>query len=210
MADFLHQQLCRSGWPPSACGAFFFLTFWLITLGAFLLAHRPLVRRFFVVIFFTCLLIPGLVGRTYWLWPFQTWHLWGGIQPRAGLFHELWLEDARGELHLYDRRAIPPMLNTQVQELGARCFDPARIDQRAPLCEFLLRQANTFRDRHLADARRSALPHFPMRQYGRAWTRDELVSSGPFTRVRARRNSIAFSDGGRQVTVTTLVEFQWP
>ena len=111
MADFLHQLLSRSGWPPSAYGAFFFLSFWLTTLAAFVLAHRPQVRRVYLIIFFTCLLIPGLVGRTYWLWPFQTWHLWGGIQPRSGLFHELWLEDPDGNLvEVYARLTAAELL----------------------------------------------------------------------------------------------------
>ena len=207
MMDRLHHLLDL---PPSTCGAIFFVAFWMLTLAAFVLARWPRARRVYLVLFFLCLLAPGLLGRTHWLWPFQTWHLWGGIQPRTGVYHDLWLVDARGELHLYDRRAIPPMLNTQVQELGARCFDPARVDQQAPLGEFLLRQANAFRDRQLATSNERLMPAFPMRQFGRAWTRDELRNTGAFRQLVARRYTYEFFNGGREVTVIPQGEFRWP
>lgn len=207
MPERMHHLLSS---PPATYGAIFFAAFWIITLVTFVLARRTRVRRAYLSLFFLCLLVPGLLGRIYWLWPFQTWHLWGGLQPRTGIYHDLWLEDARGELHLYDRRAIPPMLNTQVQELGARCFDPARLNQRAPLGDFLLRQANAFRDRQLAAPTMHLMPVFPMRQFGRAWTRDKLRNTGAFRQLVARRYVYEFSSGGREVTVIPQGEFRWP
>ena len=54
------------------------------------------------------------------------------------------------------------------------------------------------------------MPAFPMRQFGRAWTRDELRNTGAFRQLVARRYTYEFFNGGREVTVIPQGEFRWP
>jgi hypothetical protein len=195
---------------PSQIGAVFFILFWLVTLAAVLMASRPIILRTYLALFFVLLILPGLAGQTYWLWPFQTWHLWGGIQARQAEFHELYVVDSRGHRYLYDRTAIPPLLNTQVHHLARELLKLPRGASADALTAFLLSHANARRAELLAGSRSAIMPTYPLRQFGRAWDAVILNDSGAFDHLLARRVSYAFKDEGRAIIAAPIEERLFP
>lgn len=178
-------------------------------------------RRLYLTFFFIALAIPGLAGGHRWLWPFQSWHLWSGLQPQRGHFHEVLLQDAAGQLIIYDRRAIPPLLDTQVHLLAQRLVAAPSDDPGArELASFLLGHANQLRATHLGHLPKRPgaslltsilrLPAYPEREYGRRWSDAELAASGPFVAVVARRLSFDFGANGRDATTHVVEERSFP
>lgn len=214
-------------------GATFFLTFAVATAVALAWPRSVVLRRLYLVGFFAALLVPGLLGGRYWLWPFQTWHLWGGLQPREGTFEELLLADAAGTIYLYDRRAVAPLLDTQVHWLARHLLvaptppsaaspilpadsalpgeAAAEADRRArELAHFLLARANWLRTALRAGERLPPMLAFPAREHGRQWSPQEVAGAQPFVRVIARRVHFRFADARQAATTTVLVERSFP
>lgn len=190
---------------PSQLGAAFFIAFAIGTLWVFAHSARPWVRRLYLTGFFIALVLPGFAGKHYWLWPFQTWHLWGGLQPRQGEFQQLLLRDETGHLTLYDRRAIPPLLDTQVYLLARQLIAAPPEARTTELSSLLLDRANALRANLLAGTSDHHFLDYPERQYGRTWSHSELASSRPFVQIVARRVRFRF-DATLLEATTELVE----
>ncbi len=208
--DIVLRSDLLQAWTPAQLGAVFFIVFWALTLMALAVSARSIPRRLYLVLFFACLLLPGLAGKNYWLWPFQTWHLWGGIQPDRGEFYELYVVDAQGGRLLYDRHAIPPVLNTQVHYLARKLLDQPDRPEAQELTAFLPQRAQAYRKRVESEVAPFRFPPFPTRQFGRAWRAEELNTHGPFVGVVARRVGYHIPDRGRPPVTLVVTERQFP
>lgn len=207
--SLLHGPVLK-GITPSQIGAAFFVLFWLATLVAFVLARRRIARTAYLGFFLFALILPGLAGGHLWLWPFYTWHLWGGIQPRQAEYYELYVVDGSGQRFLYDRKAIPPILDTQMHDLARRLLQLPPGESADELTTFLLQKANARRSLLLAGDPRPPFPAFPSRQLSRGWDAELLAHAGPFDRVLARRMFCTFSPDARQVDVVLVEERLFP
>lgn len=208
--DLLLRSDLLQAWTPAQLGTLFFVVFWALTLLTMAVSARSMSRRLYLVLFFGCLLLPGLAGKNYWLWPFQTWHLWGGIQPDRGEFYELYVVDAQGRRLLYDRHAIPPVLNTQVHYLARKLLNQPDRPEAQELTAFLLQRAQAYRQRVERPAVSLRFPPFPPRQFGRTWRAEELKAHGPFVGVVARRVGYHIPDQGRAPETSVVTERQFP
>lgn len=206
---WLHSPLLN-GITPSRFGACFFLLFWLATLVAFFLGRRRWVRRVYLAMFLLCLLLPGLAGGHFWLWPFYTWHLWGGLQPHQAEYFELHVVDEAGQRFLYDRTAIAPVLDTQMHDLARRLLQRPAGATGDELTVFLLQKANARRDLLLRGDDRRVVPAFPARQFRHGWDRDAMLRARPFVRVLARRMFCTFRADAREVEVVLVEERLFP
>jgi hypothetical protein len=191
-------------------GAIFFVVFWIITLAAFIFSARHAIRRVYLVFFFACLIFFGFAGYRYCLWPFHDWHLWGGVLPPEGHYHELYAVDKRGELFLYDSRAIPPKLPTQTQTIALQLLSMQEPQAQIELTQFLLDKANNRRYKLLDPTRVLTFPAFPAREFGYAWNRTLLENSTPFEKILARQIHFQFSGGGEPVNLETTMEQVYP
>ena len=203
------------GWtlhaPDAAkAGFWFFVAFWLVTGAAVILAERPGVRRGYLVLFLVAMGVPGVAGHAYWLWPLQTWHLWGGVLPKQAEFFDLHVEDARGRRLLYDSRAVPPLLPTQVHLLAGTLLRDPSAAHRQELAAFLLERANAQRLQVLAGRGAPARLACPTREFGYTWTAAQLAPTDPFVRVVARHAVVTYADGGRRPAVGTVREVALP
>lgn len=90
------------------CRDWFFLVFWAATAAAFIW-RRPRIRQSYLVFFFGTMVLVGLTGWPLLAWPFHNWHLWGRIIGEQSEYYELCLEDAHGNVVVYDPRAVSPV-----------------------------------------------------------------------------------------------------
>lgn len=176
--------------------------------GAALAIHKPS-PRIYLVVFFGFLLWSGFSVRV--LWPFHPWSLWGVIQPTSAVYYEIEVADAEGNRLRYDYRAAPPILPTQLHQLGPVFMEPAGSPRRAELGRFLLDRANAYRREHLAGGPTRRWWNYPAREFGAAWTHDELAACGPFTLlVISKRSAEIPSAGPGGPAVTVVAESSWP
>jgi hypothetical protein len=181
-----------------------------LTITCTALAGRGPSRRIYLAFFFGLLLWSGFSKRV--LWPFHPWGLWGAIQPTEKIYYEIEVADARGTRLRYDQNAAPPILPTQLHELGKILIEPGKNGQRRDqLARFLLDRANAFRVERLAGGHSSPWGKFPVREFGTTWTRADLEACGPFTRIVASKRYAELPPSGPAgPTVTIIAESSWP
>lgn len=162
-----------------------------------------------VFVFFLFITCTALAGRVFW--PFHPWGLWGVIQPTEKVYYELEVADARGTRLRYDQNAAPPILPTQLHQLGEIFIEPKNILRREQLARFLLDRANAHRNERLAGGPSSTWVKFPAREFGTTWTRADLEACGPFTQIVAsKRRAELPASGPGGPTVTVIAESSWP
>ena len=191
-------------------GAVFFSAFWVLTAVALAWHRHAAVRRAYLILFFLCLIAPGLLGHSRWLWPFFDWHLWGGLRSYRNTYVELMAGDARGNRLVFDSRAVRPLLPTQTHFLAGHFLGDANPDQKDELARFLIARANRRREELLDPRTPSRFPSYPLREYGRSWTEADARAVGPFDRVYARRVAFVISADGQAVEQTLIEEKTFP
>jgi len=119
----------------------FFILFWIITLGAFLVP-KACVRRTYLAFFFSSLFAVGLIGMPLVAWPFHHWHLWARILPANIEIFEVGVEDESGKFLAYDPRAAQPLVSEVLRRRFAQEMFSGKNGEL--VAQWLLARAKTY------------------------------------------------------------------
>jgi len=176
-----------------------FIIFVLGTSFTLLFRDQVIIRRTYLVGFFTILIVVNLVGLQ--MFPFIHLHKFTASADDEMTFHEVRVVDENGNELIYDGRATAHFDEFQMQQIGeslANEYSDAEADRAA---RHLLEQAIEYREVVEKGGEWHQNLRFPRHTRDYHWTSEEVASLEEFESIRVYKVTVDGSSGHDDVRV---------
>ncbi|MDQ2050212.1 hypothetical protein RBH26_06910 [Natronolimnohabitans sp. A-GB9] len=175
-----------------------YVLFFLGSLGALALANRSVLRRIWLVGFFSTLLVVTAVGMP--LLPVVEMHKFAQPSEEEMTYYEIHVVDADGQEIELDDRATPPLTGTRTSSVGGELAEEYSDAERMEMGEFYLEHVREYRQA-VESGDRSVTERLQPPRYvdDPAWTTDQLSEYEAFESIRVYERTVIYAEDDSSV-----------